>query len=178
MSGATSRLSLTRAAMMSALDTSMTNRNSPLATCFIASVISFSWSSSPKRRRRMKAILVDVEDLPVSKLRCRADAGLTMACGASGCSAEVVNANERPPKRRFVMGDATAVVTPDRWARLRRQPTRSSKRALALTGGLVHRKRHRRRRGSKGPPPCRRRERSGRTVSVTCFSVVSDGEWR
>ena len=66
----------------------------------------------------MKAILVEVDDFPVSKLRCRAVAGFKIACGARGCSASVVNAKERPPNRRLLNGDETAVVTPDRCASL------------------------------------------------------------
>jgi hypothetical protein len=66
----------------------------------------------------MNAILVEVESFEVWKLTCRAVAGLTMAFFAKGCSAEVENANERPPNRWEESGEETAVVTPDRWAKL------------------------------------------------------------
>lgn len=68
----------------------------------------------------MNAILVEVDDFPVSKLRCKAVAGFKIACGARGWSAAVVNANESPPNRRLLIGDDTAVVTPDRCASLQR----------------------------------------------------------
>ena len=82
----------------------------------------------------MKAILVEVDCFPVSKLRWRAVAGLMMACGANGWSAAVVNANESPPNRRLEIGDETAVVTPDRCARL--QGSVSTKVESGCTYGL------------------------------------------
>lgn len=85
--------------MISALATSTTTRISPLATFFMTSVISLSSFNSPLSKRRINAILVDVESLDVRKFRWRAVAGLTIAFLASGCSAEVENAKERPPNR-------------------------------------------------------------------------------
>ena len=58
--------------------------------------------------------MVDVESFEVRKFKWRAVAELIIAFLASGWSAEVENANERPPNTWEERGEEIAVVTPDR----------------------------------------------------------------
>lgn len=78
--------------MISALVTSITSLKSPVATSFIARVMSLSASTSPSSNRRIKAIFVEVEAFVVCKERWRAVAELMIACGDKACGADVVNA--------------------------------------------------------------------------------------
>jgi len=118
--GATSFFNLTKAAMTSALLTCTTNLISPLATLSIAWVSSESSPTSPRSKRRRTAILVEIDNFALSSERWRAAAGLRMAWGERGCGDEVEKENDRPEKREDEMGKATAVVNPERYARLRR----------------------------------------------------------